>query len=136
MAYWLVKEEPDKYPFSRFCKDGKTDWTGVRNYQARNHLRAMAVGDRVVYYHTGKERQAVGLAEVRRAAFPDPTAEKGDWSAVELVAGEALARPVPLAEIKADSVLSGTALVRQGRLSVVPLLKKEFDRLLKLAGQG
>ncbi|RMH01203.1 MAG: EVE domain-containing protein [Planctomycetota bacterium] len=134
MAFWLVKEEPDHYPFAEFRAEGRTAWTGVRNHQARNHLRSMVEGDAVIYYHTGRERAAVGLARVAGAAYPDPTAAAGDWSCVDLEAGEPLPRPVPLAEIKADPVLAGSALVRQGRLSVVPLTAAEYRRILALAG--
>jgi predicted RNA-binding protein with PUA-like domain len=135
MAYWLVKEEPEKYPFSQLRVDRVTAWTGVRNFQARNNLRAMAKGDEVVYYHTGKERAAVGLAKVSRTAYPDPTAAEGDWSCVDLRAGKALAAPVDLATVKADTALAGCALVKQGRLSVVPLSADEFARIVELGSR-
>ena len=133
MAYWLVKEEPEKYNFAKLLKDGSTAWDGVRNYQARNNLRAMKVGDELIYYHTGKERAAVGTAVVTRAAYPDPTAQEGDWSCVDIEPGERLDRAVTLAEIKADEKLNGCALVKQGRLSVVPLTAAEFKRIRSLA---
>lgn len=132
MAYWLVKEEPEKYHFSKLEKDGSTDWTGVRNYQARNNLREMRVGDEVVYYHTGKERAAVGTASVIREHYADPTATEGDWSCVDLEYGAAFARPVTLAEIKADPAMAECALVKQSRLSVVPLSAAEFRRIRSL----
>ncbi len=133
MAYWLVKEEPDEYPFEEFRTEKRTAWTGVRNYQARNNLRAMAKGDEVVYYHTGKERAAVGTAKVVKTAYADPTAAEGDWSCVDLRVGKAFRRAVGLKEIKADRTLAECALVKQGRLSVVPLEESEFQRLLELA---
>nr|MBC8328008.1 EVE domain-containing protein [Planctomycetota bacterium] len=111
MAYWLVKQEPESYAFSAFQAEQTTAWTGVRNYQARNNLRAMARGDRAVYYHSGKEKAVVGLAEVAGAAYPDPTAADGDWSCVDLRAGQALGRAVPLNQIKADPLLPACALV-------------------------
>ncbi len=130
---WLVKQEPADYPWSRFVAEGGTAWTGVRNFQARNHLRAMQPGDPVLYYHSGAEKAVVGLAEVARAAYPDPTAKDGDWVAVDLKPVRALARPVPLAEIKADPALKNLSLVRQSRLSVMPVGEAEFERLLALA---
>lgn len=130
---WLVKQEPADYPWSRFVAEGGTAWTGVRNFQARNHLRAMQPGNLVLYYHSGAEKAVVGLAEVVRAAYPDPTAREGDWVAVDLKPLRALPRPVPLAEIKADSTLKNLPLVRQSRLSVMPVGQAEFERLLALA---
>lgn len=127
---WLVKQEPADYPWSRFVAEGGTAWTGVRNFQARNHLRAMQPGDPVLYYHSGAEKAVVGLAEVVRAAYPDPTAKEGDWVAVDLKPVRALARPVPLAEIKADPALKNLPLVRQSRLSVLPVSDAEFKQLL------
>jgi predicted RNA-binding protein with PUA-like domain len=131
---WLVKQEPEDYPWSQLVADGGTAWTGVRNFQARNHLRAMQPGDRVLYYHSGAERVVVGLAEVARAAYPDPTATEGDWSAVDLKPARPLPRPVTLAEIKADPALKNLPLLRQSRLSVTPVEGEEFARLLELAG--
>lgn len=135
MNYWLVKQEPETYSFAQFAADGKTDWTGVRNYQARNFLKAMQAGDRVLYYHSGKDKAVVGTATVRRAAFPDPTAEQaGDgWVAVELEAGEAVPTPVALAAIKADAKLADLLLVRHSRLSVMPVARGEFEHILSLA---
>ncbi len=137
MNYWLVKQEPDAYAFAQFVEDGKTAWTGVRNYQARNFLKGMAPGDRVLYYHSGKDKSVVGTAKVTRAAFPDPTAEKeGDgWVAVELQAGEAVKTPVALAEIKSDPKLSKLLLVSHSRLSVMPMTEPEFEHILKLASK-
>ena len=131
--YWLVKQEPDSYPFQSLVKDGQTSWTGVRNFQARKNLRAMKKGDLVLYYHSGEERRAVGMARVAREAYPDPTAEEGDWSTVDLAALKPLAVPVTLADIKEDPALQDMILVRQSRLSVMPLAKAHFDRILKMA---
>ncbi|MCC6231333.1 MAG: EVE domain-containing protein [Verrucomicrobiales bacterium] len=136
MQYWLVKQEPEDYAWSALVKDGRTAWTGIRNYQARNHLRAMREGDGVAYYHSGDAREVVGVARVVRAAYADPTAAvgDGDWSAVDLAAVDALPKPVTLAQIKADAVLQGMALVRQSRLSVVPVTAPQFVRLMQLGG--
>ena len=131
MNYWLVKQEPEAYSFDDLVRDGKTDWTGVRNYQARNNLRAMRSGDRVLFYHSGAEKSVVGLAEVSREEFPDPTDEK--WIAVEIKPIEKLGRAVSLAEIKADETLAEIALLKQSRLSVVPLTEAEFERLSRLS---
>jgi predicted RNA-binding protein with PUA-like domain len=133
MNYWLVKQEPEAYAWSQFVKDGRTAWTGVRNFQARNNLRAMKRGDLVLFYHSVSEKQVVGLAKVDREAYPDSTADEGDWSCVDLVPVKPLRRPVTLEQIKADSVLKNIALVKQSRLSVTPLGKPEFEQLLKLA---
>ena len=130
--YWLVKQEPADYSWSDFMKDGGTEWTGVRNFAARNHLRGMKAGDPVFYYHSGDEKRVVGLARVKREAYPDPTADEGGWSAVALVPVKALVTPVPLATIKADATLKDMAFVRQSRLSVSPLNAAQFERLLKL----
>jgi predicted RNA-binding protein with PUA-like domain len=130
--YWLVKQEPADYPWARLVADRRTSWTGVRNFQARNHLRAMQAGDLVLYYHSGEARAVVGVARVTQAAFPDPTATEGDWSAVELEAVQALVQPVPLATIKADPALRELPLIRQSRLSVVPVSAAEFRHLLRL----
>jgi predicted RNA-binding protein with PUA-like domain len=131
--YWLVKVEPEAYSWTQFVKDGRTAWTGVRNFQARNNLRAMQKGDLVGYYHSVTEKQVVGLARVEREAYPDPTATEGDWSAVDLVSVKPLAKPVPLDTMKADAVLKNILLVRHSRLSVSPLNEAEFKRLLTLA---
>jgi predicted RNA-binding protein with PUA-like domain len=131
--YWLVKQEPEAYSWATLVRDGVTAWTGVRNYQARNNLRAMHKGDPVLYYHSGEEKQVVGLARVERAAYPDPAAAEGDWSAVDLAAVEALARPVSLAVIKADEILKAMPLVKNSRLSVSPVTQAQFNRLLALA---
>ena len=133
MQYWLVKQEPEDYSWADFVKDGRSAWTGVRNYQARNNLRAMSKGDLVFYYHSGEEKQVVGIAKVDKAAYPDPTAKEGDWSSVDLVPVKAVAQPVTLKEMKSDSVLKEMLLVRNSRLSVVPVSKAQFEKLLKLS---
>ena len=131
--YWLVKQEPEAYSWDTFVKDGGTDWTGVRNFQARNHLRAMKKGDLVFYYHSVTEKQVVGVAKVEKEHFPDPSAEEGDWSAVRLVPHKALKKPVTLEQIKGDAALAKMGLIRQSRLSVMPVTTEEAERLLRLA---
>src|SRR5688572_1133538 len=125
MNYWLVKQEPSSYSFDDFQKEGKTEWTGVRNYQARNNLMAMKKGDKVFFYHSGDEKAVVGLAKVSKAAFPDPT--DSAWFAVELEAVKPVKKPVSLAQIKANAKLANIALLKLSRLSVVPVTKAEFD---------
>ena len=132
MNYWLVKQEPEAYAWSTFVKDGRTAWTGVRNFQARNNLRAMKKGDLVCFYHSVSEKQVVGIARVAREAYLDPTAEEGDWSSVDLAPVQPLKRPVTLEQIKADKVLKTIPLVKQSRLSVTPLSETEFKQMLKL----
>src|ERR1700757_611213 len=116
--FWLVKQEPTAYSWNQFAADGKTDWTGVRNFQARMNLRTMKLGDSVLYYHSVNGKAVVGLAKVTRAAFPDPTAAEGDWSAVELTAVKAVEPPVKLEQIKAEPRLSEMQLLKNSRLSV------------------
>lgn len=132
--YWLVKQEPTGYSWSTFVKEGGTAWTGIRNFQARNFLRAMKTGDLACFYHSGSEKRVVGLAEVTREHYPDPTAVDGDWSAVDLAPVIALNEPIGLNFIKADLILKVMPLLRQSRLSVTPLNKKQFDHLLKCSG--
>lgn len=131
--YWLVKSEPEAYSWQTFEKDGKTAWTGVRNFQARNNLRAMKTGDYVLFYHSVTEKQVVGVAKVIKEFYPDATAEEGDWSCVDLEPVTALKIPVTLENIKADDVLKEMTLLRQSRISVTPVTKPQFDRLLSLA---
>jgi predicted RNA-binding protein with PUA-like domain len=133
MNYWLVKSEPEAYAWSQLVSDRRTAWTGVRNFQARNHLRAMKTGDPVLFYHSVSEKQIVGLARVCREAYPDPTAEEGDWSSVDLAPVTALGKPVPLETIKTDKLLRDMALVKQSRLSVTLLTPAQYGRLLTLA---
>jgi predicted RNA-binding protein with PUA-like domain len=133
MQYWLVKQEPEDYSWADFVKEGRSAWTGVRNYQARNNLRAMSKGDLVFYYHSGEEKQVVGIAQVDKSAYPDPTAKEGDWSSVDLVPVKAVVQPVSLKEMNGDGVLKEMLLVRNSRLSVVPVSKAQFEKLLKLS---
>jgi predicted RNA-binding protein with PUA-like domain len=133
MNYWLVKQEPESYSFSDFQKEGKTEWTGVRNYTARNNLKEMKVGDRVFYYHSGEERAVVGQASVTKTSFPDPTAKEESWVAVELEAGKALKNPVTLAAIKANPKLAEMKLVKLSRLSVSPVAKAEWDEIVAMS---
>lgn len=132
--YWLVKSEPDAYAWTDLLRDGRTDWTGVRNYQARNHLKTMRPGDRVFFYESVTTKAVVGLAEISRAFFPDTTADEDGWVAVELKPVSALPRPVTLDQIKETPALKDTALLRQSRLSVMPLTAAEFKTISKLGG--
>lgn len=130
--YWMVKQEPETYSWDDFVKDGRTDWTGVRNYQARNNLREMKVGDRVLFYHSGKGKEVVGLAEVVKSAYADPTADDAQWVAVDLKPFKPLSTPVQLAAIRYDKRLSQLPLIRQSQLSVMPLTKEEFDVIVSM----
>ena len=132
MQYWLVKQEPEKYPWAQFVEDKGTYWDGVRNYQARNNLRAMKEGDLVLYYHSVSEKAVVGIASVTTEAYPDPTAKEGDWSVVDLKPLKAITEPVTLDQIKTDPKLSEIALIKQSRLSVMSLRVAEFKRILML----
>ena len=132
MNYWLVKQEPSTYSFDDFHKEKKTDWTGVRNYMARNFLRDMKKGDNVLFYHSGDEKAVVGFATVSKAGFPDPTADDDAWIAVELKAGKKFKRPVPLAEIKAEPKLANMMLVKNSRISVMSVTKDEYDQVVAM----
>jgi predicted RNA-binding protein with PUA-like domain len=132
--FWLVKQEPSAYSWTDFVRDGKTAWTGVRNFTARNNLRAMRNGDAAFFYHSVTEKAVVGIAKVVREAYPDPTAKEGDWSAVDLAPDKALSKPVPLEEIKKNAKLKQMALLRLSRLSVQPVSKAEFDEITRLGG--
>jgi predicted RNA-binding protein with PUA-like domain len=131
--HWLVKSEPEAYAWTDLVHDGRTAWTGVRNYAARLHLNAMRPGDQVLFYESVTTKAVVGVAEVTRASFPDPTADEPGWVAVEIKARSVLPRPVTLAQIKAEPALAGIALLRQSRLSVMPLAAAEFARIVALA---
>jgi len=133
MQYWLVKQEPEDYCWAMLVKDGRTAWTGVRNFQARNNLRSMKKGDLVLFYHSVTEKQVVGIARVQKEAYPDPTATEGDWSSVDLAPAKQLNQAVNLETIRSDKVLANMPLVKQTRLSVVPLTQTHFARILKLA---
>jgi predicted RNA-binding protein with PUA-like domain len=132
--FWLVKQEPEAYSWSDLIADGETSWTGVRNYTARNNLRAMRKGDEVLFYHSVSEKAVVGICQVKQPAYNDPTAKEGDWSTVHLTPKSALAHPVTLAEIRNNPRLRGIALLRQSRLSVQPLTSAEFDEIVRMAG--
>jgi predicted RNA-binding protein with PUA-like domain len=134
MNHWIVKSEPESYSWSDLLKEGRVAWTGIRNFQARNNLRAMKKGDQILFYHSVSEKQIVGLARVDREAYSDDTAEEGDWVSVDLIPVKTLARPVPLDEIKTDKALSDVLLLRNTRLSVSPLTEAQFDRLIALGG--
>jgi predicted RNA-binding protein with PUA-like domain len=130
--YWLIKSEPDVYSYAQLQSDKRTEWNGIRNFEARNNLRAMKPGDLCLYYHTGDEKAVVGVAKVLSEARPDSTAPDEDWAAVDVAPLEALARPVTLAEVKADKSLRAFPLVRRSRLSVAPVTAAEFERVLRL----
>ena len=132
IQYWLVKSEPESYAWTDLVRDGRTKWTGVRNYAARLNLNAMRRGDQVFFYESVTTKAVVGIAEVTQAAFPDPTADEPGWVAVELKAVKPLAYPVTLEQIKAEPALAEIALVRRGRLSVSPLQPAEFARIVRL----
>jgi predicted RNA-binding protein with PUA-like domain len=134
--FWLVKQEPSSYSWSDFVAEGQTSWTGVRNYTARNNLRKMRKGDEVLFYHSGEEKAVVGIAKVMRTAYPDSTAKEDEWSAVDLAPVKPLRRPVTLREIKGNPRLKGIALVRQSRLSVMPLDERAFREILQMASQA
>jgi predicted RNA-binding protein with PUA-like domain len=132
VKYWLAKSEPKKYSWNDFVSEGRDYWDGVRNYQARNNLSAMKIGDRVLFYHSVTGKEVVGIAEVVREAYQDPTTDDERWVAVDMAPVEKLARPVTLADIKAEPALAEVALVKQSRLSVVPLLASEYRKILSL----
>lgn len=131
-SYWLVKSEPTTYAWDQLVKDGRTGWDGVRNSLARQHLAAMRSGDLVLYYHSNVGKDVVGIARVVREAYPDPKDASGKWLAVDVEPVRPLAEPVSLATIKADPKLADLALVRQSRLSVMPVAKPHFERILAL----
>ena len=134
MNHWLVKQEPEAYSWETLLKEKRTAWTGVRNFQARNNLRAMAKGDLVLFYHSVSEKQIVGLARVEKQYYPDPTAKEGDWVAVDLVPVKSLETPVTLEQLKGDELLKEMRLLRQSRLSVTPVTGQQFERIMELAG--
>lgn len=136
MAYWLLKSEPETWSWAQQVKNGAKGeaWSGVRNYQARGHLRAMKKGERVFFYHSGEEKAVVGIVEVTRAAYPDHTAMDGDWSMIDVVAVEALAKPVTLSEIRGEEELAQMVLVKNSRLSVQPVTEAEWKLVCKMGG--
>lgn len=133
-GHWLVKSEPSTYAWDELVAEGRTVWDGVRNAQARNHLAAMRNDDLVLFYHSGAGKEVVGVARVVKEAYPDPTSDDPRWVAVDLEPVAPLARPVSLAEIKADPELRGIALVRQSRLSVMPIDRAAFQHILGRSG--
>ena len=134
MNYWLVKSEPFKYSWERFVEDGKTFWDGVRNYGARNNLKAMKRSDRVLFYHSNEGLAIVGIAEVVKEAYQDPTTTDPNWVAVDLKPIEPLNRPVTLAQVKAEPTLRDMDLVRLSRLSVGTVKEREYKKILALGG--
>lgn len=132
-GHWLVKQEPEGYSWDDLVRDGSTEWTGVRNFQARNNLRLMKVGDEVLFYHSGKEKSVVGVARVSKAAYPDPTAKEEGWIAVDIKPVKKLKNSVSLADIKANAKLRDLLLVRQSRLSVMPVGESEFEEIVRMA---
>ena len=132
--HWLVKSEPSAYSWANLVTDRKTAWTGVRNFTARNNLRAMRKGDAVLFYHSVTDKAVVGIAKVLGEAYPDPTATEGDWSAVDLAPEKPLAKAVGLEAIKSNAKLKEMALLRLSRLSVQPVTAAQFDEILRMGG--
>ncbi len=136
MAYWLVKSEPSTYGWDHLVKDKKTSWDGVRNYAARNHLKAMKKGDEVLFYHSNEGMEIVGIAKVEKEFYQDPTTADSNWVVVDLKPSQKLKNPVSLVQIKSDKRLEEMALVRLGRLSIQPVTEKEWKIIMELAGEG
>src|SRR5205085_5294136 len=130
--FWLVKQEPSAYSWTDFVRDGKTAWTGVRNFTARNNLRALRKGDAAFFYHSVTDTAVVGIANVVREGYPDPTPKEGDWSAVDLAPEKALPKPVTLEQIKRNPKLKEMALLRLSRLSVQPVTKTQFEEIVRM----
>jgi predicted RNA-binding protein with PUA-like domain len=135
MAYWLVKSEPSAYGWEQLEKDKQTEWTGVRNFAARNHLKAMKKGDEVLFYHSNEGLEIVGIAKVAKEAYPDPTSNEAQWVVVDLKPHKKLKNPVSLEAIKKEKRLKDMALVRIGRLSVQPVSDKEWNVIMEMAGE-
>ena len=135
MNYFLVKSEPNKYSWEKLNEDKRTFWDGVRNYQARNNLKAMQKGDLVLFYHSNEDKAVVGIAKVAKEFYQDPTTPDPNWVVVDLEPFESLKKPVTLAEIKTEKQLENISLVRQGRLSVMPLKAEEFDRIVAMGNE-
>ena len=133
MNYWLVKSEPQKYSWEQFVKDKKTSWDGVRNYAARNNLKAMKKGDQVLYYHSNEGLDIVGIAEIVKESYQDPTTDDTNWVVVDIKPLKALKKPVSLSQIKTDAALANMALVKLSRLSVQPVTVEEWVRVMELA---
>jgi len=135
MAYWLIKSEPFKYSWDQFVKDGVTFWDGVRNYAARNNLKAMKKGDLAFFYHSNEGMEIVGIAKVAKESYQDPTTEEIAWVAVDFKPHKKLKKPVTLSMVKAEKSLAQMALIRLGRLSVQPVLESEWNIIMKMAGE-
>lgn len=135
MNYWLVKSEPVKYSWEQFLKDKRTYWDGVRNFQARNNLKAMKKNDEVLFYHSNEGMEVVGIARVVKEHYPDPTSDEPTWVVVDLEPVKTLKKPVPLTEIKKEKKLQNIALIKQGRLSAMPLTKEEFECIVKMGNK-
>lgn len=134
MNYWLVKSEPSEYGWEDLTHKGEDIWDGIRNFQARNYLKEMKTGDQVLFYHSGKTKEIVGLAEVSKEAFPDPKDEENKgWVAIKIIPKKTLIKPVDLEQIKSDDLLNTMALIKQSRLSVMPVEKIQFDHIIKLS---
>jgi predicted RNA-binding protein with PUA-like domain len=133
--HWLFKSEPETYSFQTLQKQKKTNWDQVRNFQARNFLKEVKKGDLALIYHSGDERAIVGIAKVVREAYPDPDTDRDDWVQIDLAFEQVLARPIPLKELKADTVLKDMMLVKQSRLSCMPVTASQWNRVLKLSEQ-
>lgn len=133
MNYWIIKSEPHKYPWSQLEKDGQTFWDGVRNFQARNNLRDMKTGDLCLFYHSNEGKEMVGIAEVARESYQDPTTDDKNWVVVDVKPHMKLRNPVSLAAMKADPRLANLGLIRQSQLSVIKISKEEFDIILSLS---
>jgi len=132
MQYWLLKSEPFKYSYDDLVRDKRTYWDGVRNYQARHNLRAMKKGDKALYYHSNEGKEVIGVVTIVKEAYPDPTAKEGDWSVVDVAPDKKLKRTVTLAEIKQTASLQEMALIKQSRLSVMPVTAKDFKEIIKI----
>jgi predicted RNA-binding protein with PUA-like domain len=133
MQYWLIKSEPFKYSWDQFCTDKKTFWDGVRNYAARNNLQAMKKGDLLFFYHSNEGLEIVGIAELVKEAYPDPTTDEKAWVAVDVKPKKALRKPVSLAQIKQDKALANMQIIKLSRLSVSAVTEAEFNHILQLA---
>lgn len=134
LNHWLVKSEPSAYSWADLIREKQTAWTGVRNFQARNNLRAMKKGDLVLFYQSVTDPSVRGITKVVKEAYPDPTAKEGDWSCVDLAAVKHLPSPVTLQEIKGEKSLAEISLIKQSRLSVMPITPKEYERILGMGG--
>lgn len=133
--HWIVKQEPTAYSWAQFVSDGQTAWTGVRNFQARNYLKSMKVGDLALYYHSVVGKEIVGVATVVCEAYPDPTVTEGEWVCVDLRPLQSLTKPVPLATLKTHPTLKNIGLIRQSRLSVIPISREDFGEIIEI-GSG